>query len=70
MDQNRWAGLVIGVQRPEEKAGRKTTAYSLSAPASFRLICLPLQSFWSVGGLTVDHRTAQRQAGPPTDGEL
>ena len=50
---------MIGVQRPEEKAGRKTTAHSLSAPASFWLICLPLRSFWSTGGLTVDHLTAQ-----------
>lgn len=70
MDQNRWAGLVIGVQRSEEKAGRKTTAHSLSAPASFWLLCLPFQSFRSMGGLTVDHLTAQRQAGPPMDGEL
>ena len=28
MGQNRWAGLVIGVQRPEEKAGRKLALFS------------------------------------------
>ena len=66
MDQNRWSGVAIGVQRPEEKAGRKTTACSLSAPASLRLICLPLQSFQSMGGLTTEQLMAQ--AGRASDG--
>ena len=66
MDQNRWSGVAIGVQRPEEKAGRKTTACSLSAPASLWLICLPLQSFQSMGGLTTEQLMAQE--GRASDG--
>lgn len=63
MDQNRWA---ISVKRPEEKAGRKTSAHSLSTQASLWLICLPLQSFQSMGGLTTEQLMAQ--TGRASDG--